>query len=179
MDIKSLVMDKESMVIIALAAAILVFSSYAMTGFLTAQPDTGEPGDGWEITTFTDQGKSIELVGGKPVIRMFCESDSPQCEWAGPTYDRVVKEYVDAGKIVAYHWQLDINDDTLTEGIDGIPESEFAVFYEINPRGFTPTYVFGGTYTRIGNGFERSGDLESEEKEFRAVIEQVLEDAGL
>jgi thiol-disulfide isomerase/thioredoxin len=179
MDIKSLVMDRQNLLIIVLAAVILIFSSYVMTGFLTYQPETEETGSGWEITTFTDSGKDIELVGGKPVIRMFSESGSPQCEWAGPTYDGVVKEYVDTGKIVAYHWQLDTNDDILTEGMDGIPESEFAVFYEVSPRESVPTYVFGGKYYRIGNGFERTGDLESEEKEFRAMIEQVLRDAGL
>jgi len=181
MDIKSLVMDRQNMVIIALAAVILVFSSYAITGFLTGQPDTGNNQDSdWEITSFTDQGKDIKLVDGKPVIRMFSTTMCSHCKWAGPTYDRVVKEYADAGKIVAYHWQLDTGDNTLTEGVESeVPETELAVFYEISPRGFIPTYIFGGTYTRIGNGFERTGDLESEEKEFRAVIEQVIRDAGL
>jgi len=182
MDIKSLVMDKQNMIIIALAAVILIFSSYAITGFILHGPDTGqdEPGSGWEITTFTDEGKNIELIDGKPVIRLFSTTWCSHCGWAGPTYDEVVQEYVDDGKIVAYHWQLDTNDNTLTEVAEGeIPESELAVYREFNPRGSIPTYVFGGTYKRIGNGFERSGDLESEEKEFRAVIEQVIRDAGL
>jgi thiol-disulfide isomerase/thioredoxin len=183
MDIKSLMMDRQNVIIIVLAAAILIFSSYAITGFLTVQPDTGDvdqPGSDWTITTFTDEGKGIELIDGKPVIRMFSTTWCSHCQWAGPVYDEVVKEYVDAGKIVAYHWQLDTNDNTLTDEIESeIPESELAVYKEFNPRGSIPTYVFGGTYKRIGNGFERTGDLESEKNEFRAVIEQVIRDAGL
>jgi len=180
MDVKSLIMDRQNMVIIALAAVILIFSSYAITGFLAGQPATGEPGTDWDIQTFTDSGNSVELIGGKPVIRLFSTTWCSHCNWAGPTYDRVVKEYVDTGKIVAYHWQLDINDDALTEATETeIPGGEMAVYREFNPRGSIPTYVFGGKYYRIGNGFERTGDLESEEKEFRAVIEQVIRDAGL
>ncbi len=180
MDIKSFMMDRQNMIIIVLAAAILIFSSYVITGLVTGQPGIEEPGSDWDIQTFTDSGNDVELVDGKPVIRLFSTTWCSHCGWAGPTYDEVVKEYVDDGKIVAYHWQLDINDNTLTEGTEGeIPESELAIYKEFNPRGSIPTYVFGGKYYRIGNGFERTGDLESEENEFRAVIEQVIKDAGL
>jgi len=189
MELKSLVVDKQNAMIITLAAVILIFSSYAITGFLTYQPDTDSgdsPGEDinfdpdWEITSFTDEGKDIELIDGKPVIRLFSTTWCSHCKWAGPTYDKVVQDYVDAGKIVAYHWQLDTNDDALTEAEEGeVPESELAVYREFNPRGSIPTYVFGGNYKRIGNGFESTMDLVSEEKEFRAMIEQILDEAGL
>jgi len=194
MKLENILLDKQNMMIVVLAAVILIFSSYAITGFLTYQPDTDNTdssddvsGDipinfdpNWVITSFTDQGNDVELIDGKPVIRMFSTTRCPHCVWAGPTYEKVVQEYVDAGKIVAYHWEVDVNDDTLTEAEEGeVPESELAVFYGISPRGSIPTYVFGGKYTRIGNGFERTKDLISEEKEFRAMIEQLIDEAGL
>ena len=70
-------------------------------------------------------GNEIELIDGKPVIRMFSTTWCPHCKWSGPVFEKVAQEYVDAGKIVAYHWELDINDDILTPEAEGeVPSTE-------------------------------------------------------
>ncbi|MCX6814283.1 MAG: thioredoxin family protein [Candidatus Aenigmarchaeota archaeon] len=132
-----------------------------------------------EIKTFQAIDGLIETVSGKPIIRMFSTTWCPHCQWIKDTYDRVAKEYADAGKIVAYHWELDTGDNTLTPQVETeAPASEQAVFAKFNPRNSIPTFVFGGKYYRIGNGYEREQDLEKEEKEFRAVIEELIKEAG-
>jgi hypothetical protein len=81
---------------------------------------------------------------------------------------------VDKGEIIAYHWELDIDDDTLRTEKIPVPESEKKIFRKFNPRGGVPTFIFGSKYYRIGNGYEREKDLEAEKAEFRAVIEALL-----
>jgi len=132
-----------------------------------------------DITTFKAIEGPVETIDGKPVIRMFSTTWCPHCVWIKETYDRVAKEYADAGKIVAYHWELDTGDDTLTaEAETSVPASEQAVFTKFNPQNSIPTFVFGGKYYRIGNGFEQEDNLEKEEAEFRAVIEELIREAG-
>ena len=132
-----------------------------------------------EITTFRDTGDTIELQDGKPVIRLFSTTWCSHCTWVKETYDKVVNEYVAAGKIVAYHWELDIRDDALTPQNEGsVPGTELAVNSKFNPQGYVPHYVFGGKYVRIGNGYETQDDLVAEEAEFRGVIEALLEEAN-
>ena len=175
-----------SKVVIASVVGIILILAI-VTVFLTPQPVTDpntngqvfppvEPG---EITTFIDSGEDIELIDGKPVIRLFSTTWCPHCTWVGPTYNRVVKEYVDAGKIVAYHWEVDISDDTLTPIAEGaVPDSETSVFRKFNPRGTIPTFVFGGKYYRVGTGYELQDDLVAEEAEFRGVIEALILEAS-
>ncbi len=130
------------------------------------------------ITTFKAIEGPVETVDGKPVIRLFSTTWCPHCVWIKPTFDRVVSEYVSQGKIVAYHWELDTNDDTLTPAAEGaVPASEQAVFARFNPRSSIPTFVFGGKYWRIGNGYEREQSLVKEEAEFRAVIDELIKEA--
>ena len=77
--------------------------------------------------------------------------------------------------IIAYHWNLDTGDNTLTkEKEKGIPKSEIEIFKKYNPEGTVPTYVFGCKYIRIGNFFEKENNLAQEEKEFTSVIEKLL-----
>jgi len=136
----------------------------------------GEIGPIGEIETFTDTGKEIELIDGKPVIRLFSTTWCPHCVWVKESFDKVVKEYGE--EIVAYHWELDTKDDALTPGVEGsVPASEEAVFMSFNPGRTIPTFVFGGRYMRVGNGFEQQDDTASEEAEFRAVIEALLEES--
>ncbi|MAG22306.1 MAG: hypothetical protein CL943_03310 [Candidatus Diapherotrites archaeon] len=131
-----------------------------------------------EIRTFKDNGEAVKLEDGKPVIRLFSTTWCSHCKWVGSTYEKVVKEYVAAGKIVAYHWEVDILDDTLTPNFEGVvPASELAVFRQFNPGGTIPTFVFGEKYSRVGNGYETQNDLASEEAEFRGVIEAVIAEA--
>lgn len=130
------------------------------------------------ITTFQAIEGTLETIDGKPVIRLFSTTWCPHCVWIKPTFDRVAKEYVDAGRIVAYHWELDTGDDTLTSAAETtVPASEQAVFQKFNPRSSIPTFVFGGKYWRIGNGYEREQDLALEEREFRAVVEELIKEA--
>ena len=127
-----------------------------------------------EIKTFQMVEGEVCKEGGKPVIRMFSATWCPHCNWIKERFDKVVKEYVGRGEIVAYHWQLDLGDDVLTEEVEkGVPEREMEIFKRFS-RGQIPTFVFGCKYYRIGNGYERERDLDAEEKEFRAVIERLL-----
>ncbi len=142
-----------------------------------------------EITTFSKTNDQIETLDGKPVIRLFSTTWCPHCKWIKETFDETVQEYVAAGKIVARHWEVDLKDDALSPVIEGaIPESEYAVFTKFNPDQRIPTFVFGGKYYRVGNGYEMQGDaadpgsvqsrqhLEQEKQEFKAVIEALLKE---
>lgn len=172
-----------------IAAAIVAIIAITIIGVAITQmapPAKGNGngnGDGMivppagEITTFTDTGKTIELQDGKPVIRLFSTTWCPHCKWIKTTFDKVAREYVAEGKIVAYHWELDTQDNALTaEAENGVPQSEQAIFQEFSTGG-VPTFVFGGKYVRIGNGFEVQGDLIAEEAEFKAVIEALIAEA--
>jgi len=129
-----------------------------------------------DIKTFEETEDDICKEDGKPLIRLFSTTWCPHCEWIKETFDNTVKEYVDEGKIVAYHWELDINDNTLTEEAEKeVPESEKNIFSKYNPDGGIPTFVFGCKYLRIGNGYEAKQDLASEDAEFRAVIEELIQ----
>jgi thiol-disulfide isomerase/thioredoxin len=131
-----------------------------------------------QIQTFKEVEGEVCTKDGKPVIRLFSTTWCPHCKWIRDTYDRVVMEYVEGGKIVAHHWELDLGDDTFTpEKENGVPQSELAIFKKFNPRGSIPTFVFGCKYYRIGNGYERENDLAKEEAEFRAVIEELISES--
>ena len=143
----------------------------------TGPPNVGSFGT--SANSITDSGYEIELQDGKPVIRLFSTTWCPHCIWVKETFDRVAKEYVDAGKIVAFHWEVDTGDNTLTEAVESnVPASELAVFNAFNPSGGIPTFVFGGRYYRVGNAFEQTDDLVSEEAEFRAMFDELISQAG-
>jgi thiol-disulfide isomerase/thioredoxin len=164
--------------VVYLAAVVLVAMGLTagFTGFFVADTPGSPSG---EINTFIDNGQDPVYVDGKPVIRLYSTTACPHCTWVKETYDRVAKEYVAEGKIIAYHWEYKTSDgvwdDTLTGSVEGtIPISELDVFDRFNPANSIPTFVFGEKYYRIGTGYERQSDLLAEEKEFRAVIESLL-----
>lgn len=128
------------------------------------------------IKTFSEKKDAVVLKeNGKPVIYLFSTTWCPHCQWIAKTFDKMVSEYVNAGKIVAYHWQVDTGDNTLTLGTETkVPQNYLDIYNEFNPRGSIPTFVFGTKYFRTGNGYEQQQDLASEEAEFRAVIEDLL-----
>ena len=127
------------------------------------------------IKTFQTVNGSVCKEDGKPIIRLFSTTWCPHCKWIKSTYDSVVSEYVNSGKIVAYHWEVDTGDNTLTSATEtSVPESELQVYQTFNPKGSIPTFVFGCKYYRVGNGYEQEGNLTAEEAEFRAVIETLL-----
>jgi foldase protein PrsA len=130
--------------------------------------------------TFRDTGDDLCEEDGKPIIRLFSTTWCPHCKWIKDTYDSVVKEYIGSGKIVAYHWQLDTGDDTLTKDVENeVPSSESSVYKKYNPDGSVPTFIFGCKYMRIGNGYETQGDLKAEEAEFRKIIEELIEEESV
>jgi thiol-disulfide isomerase/thioredoxin len=125
--------------------------------------------------SFTDNGNSICMIDGKPVIRLYSTTWCPHCNWIKSTFDTFAKEYVAAGKIVAYHWEVDIKDDTLTDAVEtNVPAEEMQHVSQGNPGGYVPFYVFGCKYTRVGNEYESSGDLAKEDNEFRALVEKII-----
>jgi foldase protein PrsA len=132
---------------------------------------TVQPG----IQTFSLRAGEVCRENGKPVVRMYSTTWCPHCNWVKDTFDSTMKEYVDRGLIVARHWQVDTEDDTLTSfKEDFMPQTEKAVYQDFNPSGGVPTFVFGCTYYRIGTGFEKEDDLAAEKREFVAVIEKLL-----
>ncbi len=143
-------------------------------------PTDNQPADNQPVAfqTFeTKAGATVCTEDGKPVIRLFSTTWCPHCQWIKATFDSIAKEYVAAGKIVAYHWELDSYDDTLTDAVEtAVPDSEMQIFSEFSD-GSIPTFVFGCKYFRIGNGYEQNQDLNAEELEIRAVIEQLISEA--
>ncbi|MGI6589627.1 MAG: hypothetical protein ACOX1V_03100 [Candidatus Iainarchaeum sp.] len=120
---------------------------------------------------------------GKPIVRMYSTNTCPHCVWVGPTFESVVKEYVDQNKIVAHHWKWMINnkgefigvDDTLTPEFEGVmPKEEEEIFNKFSPRSSVPAFVFGCKESRLGNKFESEQDLEAEREEFVRIIEDLL-----
>lgn len=122
-----------------------------------------------------DSNAEICKEDGKPIVYLFSTTWCPHCKWISDTFDNTVKKYIDSGDIVAYHWEVDINDDVLTtEKETAVPPSHLAIYQKFNPQGSIPTFVFGCKYYRIGNGFERENDLASEAAEFEALIQEMI-----
>jgi thiol-disulfide isomerase/thioredoxin len=154
-----------------------------LTGFINTDNAATDPFDiedtePSEIITFESVTGDICREDGKPVIRLFSTTWCPHCQWIGNTFDNVVQMYVDEGLIVAHHWEMDTDNDTLTNQIEqAVPDDEMVVFRQFNPRESIPTFVFGCKYYRIGTAYEQEDDLESEAAEFMAVIEALLSEA--
>lgn len=164
-------------IIIAAATLVFLFRQPSQTGLavLSNNTDSNAPVAG--IKTFSKTNDQIETIGGKPVIRLFSTTWCPHCQWIKETFDEAVKPYVDSGKIVARHWELDIQDDTLTAAVEGsVPKEEQDAFAKFSPGTNIPAFVFGGKYYRIGNGYEAQNDLAAEKAEFTAVIEALLKE---
>lgn len=128
------------------------------------------------VATFSEK-KEAEICreDGKPVVYLFSTTWCPHCQWIKDTFDEVVSKYVADGKIVAYHWEVDTNDNTLTSQKESVvPAKDLAIYKEFNPGGSIPTFVFGCKYSRIGNGYEQQQNLGSEKAEFEALIDDML-----
>ena len=147
--------------------------------------DTGEEREPIEspYETFDAVSGDICEENGKPLVVLFTSASCPHCSWIKDTFDAVAKEYAEDGKIVAYHWQLDTGDDTLTEDVElAMPNAHEDIFSAYS-MGYVPTFVFGCKYYRIGTGYEgqwQAGELteeealQKEEAEYRQIIEDML-----
>jgi len=146
--------------------------------YYTANPEIGKdvattPG----IMTFSVKENEICTENGKPIIRLFSTNSCPHCKWIGETYDTMMRDLEKEGKIVAHHWKLDTEDDSISTIKETfMPEEEKNVYFEFNPRGSVPTFVFGCKYYRIGNGYESEDSLTMEKAEFTAVIDRLIEE---
>lgn len=127
-------------------------------------------------SSFDSTGDDLCTEDGKPIIRMFSTTWCPHCKWIKPIFEKIVAPYVETGKIIAYSWELDINDNTLTEVKETtIPQSEMAIYQKYNPQGSIPTFVLGCKYSRIGNGYEGQSDGEAKEiADFTQIIEELI-----
>jgi len=140
----------------------------------TNQQSTGPKVIG-SIGTFSKTDGEICKQDGKPIIRLFSTSTCPHCIWIKDTFDKVAKEYVNKGKIKAYHWVMDQGDDILTTAKESqVPDSEMQVLAKFDVDGYVPAFVFGCQYFRIGTGYESQNDLKKEEAEFRKIIDELL-----
>lgn len=141
----------------------------------TGLVDTKPVVNGFNGTFSYDSNLSICKKDEKVVVYLFSTTWCPHCIWIKDTFDKVVKEYMEAGKIAAYHYELDTKDNTLTPGKENlVPQEAIDIFNRFNPDGSIPTFVIGCKYWRVGNGFEASGDLAAEEEELRRLIEKVI-----
>ena len=123
--------------------------------------------------TFTDTKDETCSEDNKPIIRFYASTNCRSCTWIQGTFYEVVSEFSDS--IVAHHWIMDKGDDGLTaEEEKGIPKQEFEIYKKYNPEKTLPTFVFGCSYVRIGNGHEQTLNLEAEKTEFRNIIEQLV-----
>jgi len=126
------------------------------------------------IQTFSVKENPVCMENGKPIIRMFSTTTCPHCKWIGETYDTMMRDLMNQGEIVAYHWKLDTGDNSVSSFVETfVPESETMIFKDFNPGMGVPTFVFGCKYYRIGNGYEQERDLEAEKREFKAIIEEL------
>jgi len=123
-----------------------------------------------KIETFTKTEDPICKENGKVIIRLFSTTKNSASKWISKTFDETVKKYED--DIIAYHWQLDTGDNTLTDDKEtGIPKEEVDIFQKYNPNNTVPTYIFGCKYVRIGNAYNT---LEEEQAEFERIIEKLI-----
>jgi thiol-disulfide isomerase/thioredoxin len=128
-----------------------------------------------EGSTFLDTGDQILRDSeGRPYVILFSTTWCSHCQWIGSTFDSLSEEPF-AGQINLQHWDLDTGDNTLTDNTETQVPTEILRMYEkYNPQGSIPTFVFGGKYMRIGNGYERTGDLNAELEDFRFIINKLL-----
>lgn len=134
-------------------------------------PKRDEP-ENTDIKTFFDSGANICYEDGKPVIRMYASSRCGYCKWNKPMYEKVAKEYMDQGKIVAYLWEDGKN--ILSDEQETMPPEEEALRQQY---GFTgvPSFIFGCKYYRGGASYSRVENGEAlEEEELRNVINDLL-----
>lgn len=125
-----------------------------------------------DFETFTEYDLDICKDDGKPVVYLFSTTWCPHCQWIKDTFDSWAKDNSD--KAVAYHWEIDTMDNTLTEEVETeVPQDAMDVYNQFNPEGSIPTFVFGCRYGRVGNGYETEEDLDKERAAFDSVLDKL------
>ena len=158
---------------------VAVLGLFVLSGCISSKYETRDTSGiaPTSISTFqlVPGENTICLEDGKPIIRLYSTTICPHCRWVNETFNGVMDEYVKAGKIVAYHWDVDVGNNQYTPAKESsIPKAEVDLFQKINPNLSVPTYVFGCKYWRVGNAYETQDDLDAEAGEFKAVIEKFL-----
>jgi thiol-disulfide isomerase/thioredoxin len=129
------------------------------------------------IRTFLKKkSANLCLENGKPMIYLFSTSWCPHCQWIEKTFLKFGKEVNDSGKARVYLFDVESGDDLLTsEKETAMPKVAEAIYDEFSPDGGIPTFVFGCTYFRVGNGYEtQDGGEVLEEREFKAILDDLL-----
>ncbi len=126
-----------------------------------------------KLASFSITNRNICYENGLPIIRVYCTSTSPHCNWIKPAFMKIAKAY--KGKVEARFWYLDTGDDLMTEQKESkLPIEEKELYYQFNPNRTVPTFIFGCKFYRVGNIYEGDNELTKEEADFRAVIEALL-----
>ena len=156
------------------ALAILILVVYFLAGNLGKDNKINTiPVEG---STFLNSGDQIIVDSeGKPYVILFSTTWCSHCKWIKDTFDSLSKEEF-SDKINLQHWELDTGDNTLTPEIETkVPDEISNIYKKYNPKGSIPTFVFGGKYMRIGNGYEAQGNLNAELSDFKLIINKLIE----
>ena len=169
-------MDSKSIFLISALVLLFAFSGCVNSKYESRDTSTIPPAT--SITSFqVIPNAAVCTQDGKPIIRLYSTTFCPHCRWVNSTFNGVMDEYVKQGKIVAYHYDLDLGNDQFTpEKETAVPAAEVELFKQTNPEQSVPTYLFGCKYYRVGNAFEVQDDLDLEAAEFKAVIDKLLDD---
>ncbi|MEK6847915.1 MAG: thioredoxin family protein [Nanoarchaeota archaeon] len=167
--------NKSALGKLLVALAIIVIVVYFLAGSLKPKNNNlnTAPVPG---STFLTTGDDILLDNtGKPYVILFSTTWCPHCIWIKDTFDSLAEENF-SRQINLQHWELDTGDNILTPEIETkVPEDILDIYKKYNPKGSIPTFLFGGKYMRIGNGYESKGNLTAEKEDFKFIIGKLLE----
>jgi len=159
-------------IIAGLVLGAILISSPNKTSAPANTDTTGVASTG-TFETFKTSSDSVCKVDGKPVVYLFSTTTCPHCNWIKATFDKWAKDNSD--KIVAYHWNLDTGDNTLTDAVETeVPKDQMAIYDKFNTEGTVPQFVLGCKYFRTGNGFESENDLGKEVDAYNKVLAELL-----
>lgn len=168
---------KSTLWILLFAILIVIVIAALLTGVFGLRTTGGVSGISTPVqgSSFLNTGdKIITDSEGNPYVILFSTTWCSHCVWIKDTFDILAQEDF-ASKVNIQHWELDTGDNTITPEIETqVPKEILGIYEKYNPQGSIPTFVFGGKYFRVGNGYERQGDLNAELEDFRFVIGKLL-----
>ncbi len=126
--------------------------------------------------TFKDNGGSICVSDGRPIVRMYSKTTCEHCLWGKPLFRAAVSGF--EGRIDARLWEFGPEDNLLTEEKESaLPDGEWAYFISSNPSKSVPFFSVGCRFTRVGNGHYIRNEPDLEVQEFEALISYAIERA--